>query len=396
MPDSSSAPAPARAPRLAAIDWLRGFVMMVMAVDHASAIFNPGRLAVDSIYAVGAFGAAGWEPGSPLPSAQFWTRWITHLCAPTFLFLSGTSLAMSVAGRQRRGIGAGEIDRHLVVRGLVLLVFEALWISLGPSAAAGRYVLVLQVLYAIGVSLMAMAWLRRLPTAWLVALPLAWFAAGEWITFAVAPPGEAAGPLAALLLAPGRMGLAAVAYPLLSWLAMMMLGWAFGQHLLAEREAGSGAMRIAAQCAWAGLAALALFAVLRGIDGYGNLGLHRDGPGLLQWLHVAKYPPSASFAALELGLMGLLLAALLRIEAKRAKAPHPLNPFLVLGRTALFFYVFHFAVLGVGAAATGLMGQGTLWQTWSAAAAAVVLLYPACLLYGRYKASHPGAFTQYL
>lgn len=394
MPDSSSAPA--RPPRLAAIDWLRGFVMMLMAVDHASAMFNPGRLAADSIYAVGAFGAGAWEPGSPLAPAQFWTRWITHLCAPTFLFLSGTSLAMSVAGRQRRGAGAVEIDRHLVARGLVLLVFEALWISLGPSAAAGRYVLVLQVLYAIGVSLIAMAGLRRLPTAWLVGLPLAWFAAGEWITFALAAPGETAGPLAVLLLAPGRVGIAFVAYPLLSWLAMMMLGWAFGQHLLAQREAGKGTARIAAQCAWAGLAALALFAVLRGLDGYGNLGLHRDGAGLVQWLHVAKYPPAASFAALELGLMGLLLAALLGYEARRAEAPHPLNPFLVLGRTALFFYVLHFAVLAVGAAATGLMGRGALWQTWAAAAAAVVLLYPACLAYGRYKARHPGGWTQYL
>lgn len=394
MPDSSSAAA--RPPRLAAIDWLRGFVMMVMAVDHASAIYNPGRLAVDSIYAVEALGAAGWQPGSPLPPAQFWTRWITHLCAPTFLFLSGTSLAMSVAGRRRRGVGDAAIDRHLVVRGLVLLGFEALWISLGRSAAAGHYVLVLQVLYAIGVSLMAMAWLRRLPTAWLVALPLLWFAAGEWITFVLAPPGEAAGPLAVLLLVPGRVGIAAVAYPLLSWLAMMMLGWAFGQHLLAQRSERGSARRIAAQCAWAGLVALAIFALLRGLDGYGNLGLYRDGADLVQWLHVAKYPPSAGFAALELGLMGLLLAALLRLEAGRASAPHPLNPFLVLGRTALFFYVLHFAVLGVGAAATGLMGRGALWQTWVAASAAVVLLYPACLWYGRYKARHPDGLTQYL
>ena len=382
--------------RIAAIDWLRGFVMVVMAVDHASAMFNAERLAIDSSYPVAAFGVAGWEPGTPLPAAQFFTRWITHLCAPTFLFLSGTSLAMSVAGRRRRGVPEGYIDRHLVARGFVLLGFEALWLSGMQGAALGRYVLVLQVLYAIGVALMAMALLRRLPTPWLVALPLLWFAGGEWLTRAVALPGETVGPLAALLVVPGRIGFAAVAYPLIPWLAMMMLGWAFGVYLLGLRERGLGAAHAARRCALAGLASLALFALLRGLDAYGNLGLLRDGPELVQWLHASKYPPSASFAALELGLMALLLAGLMRYEATSPGDPQPLNPFFVLGKTALFFYVLHFPLLGIAAAATGLLGQGGLPHVYAAATAVVVVLYPACLYYGRYKASHPGGLAQYL
>jgi uncharacterized membrane protein len=87
--------------RLVAIDWLRGFVMMVMAIDHASVVFNAGRTAIDSPYPIEAFFEPAWAPGTPLPAAQFFTRWITHLCAPTFLFLSGTSLALSTAGAQR-------------------------------------------------------------------------------------------------------------------------------------------------------------------------------------------------------------------------------------------------------------------------------------------------------
>src|SRR5215813_1527463 len=92
--------------RLLPVDWLRGLVMVLMTVDHASASFNAGRLFGDS--------AKTWVPWTPLPAAQFFTRWVTHLCAPTFLFLSGTSLALSTASRSARGIPPPAIDRHLV------------------------------------------------------------------------------------------------------------------------------------------------------------------------------------------------------------------------------------------------------------------------------------------
>src|SRR5207244_6145444 len=72
-----------RAERVRPLDWLRGMVMVLMAVDHASGTFNAGRLVTDS--------TALYEPGTPLPAAQFLTRWITHLCAPTFVFLAGAS-----------------------------------------------------------------------------------------------------------------------------------------------------------------------------------------------------------------------------------------------------------------------------------------------------------------
>ena len=76
------------AARLPALDWLRGIVMILMTVDHASGAFNAGRLMSDS--------AGMYHPGMPLPAAQFFTRWITHLCAPTFVFLAGAALALSV------------------------------------------------------------------------------------------------------------------------------------------------------------------------------------------------------------------------------------------------------------------------------------------------------------
>src|ERR1051325_7507735 len=102
--------------RLQAIDVMRGFVIALMAVDHSSGEFNAGRLIADGTFL--------FKPGMALPTAQFLTRWITHLCAPTFVFLAGTSLALSIARRERRGESAFGIDRHLITRGAVIAAFE--------------------------------------------------------------------------------------------------------------------------------------------------------------------------------------------------------------------------------------------------------------------------------
>ncbi|HEY3592579.1 MAG TPA: heparan-alpha-glucosaminide N-acetyltransferase domain-containing protein [Polyangiaceae bacterium] len=113
-------PAPALA-RLLPIDVMRGVVMVLMAVDHSSEAFNAGRLFTDAIFV--------YPPGTPLPAAQFFTRWITHLCAPTFLFLAGTGLAFTVRKEQTRNAKPFQIDEYLLWRGILIAGFEA-WISL--------------------------------------------------------------------------------------------------------------------------------------------------------------------------------------------------------------------------------------------------------------------------
>src|SRR6185369_14340722 len=102
--------APARAStRLAAIDWMRGLVMVLMVVDHASMAFDGTHNPLDSAMYPDAMTAA-------LPAAEFFTRWITHICAPTFVFLAGTALALSVERRIARGAPAWEIDRFILTR----------------------------------------------------------------------------------------------------------------------------------------------------------------------------------------------------------------------------------------------------------------------------------------
>jgi uncharacterized membrane protein len=371
------APAPAST-RLTALDHLRGLVMVLMTLDHASEEFNAGRLMAD--------GVALYTPGTPLPAVQFLTRWVTHLCAPTFVFLAGTALALSVARRRAAGDRDGTIDRFVVARGAFIAALDPLWMS-WVFVPGG---ILLQVLYAIGGGLAAMAALRRLAGRWLLALALVLVVGGEALTgLALAMGGGEPTLPAALLLTGGRFGRLIVGYPLLPWLAMMLLGWSFGRWL--QRAGPAAAPRLLFR---AGIGALLVFVAVRGLNGYGNMLLPREGGSLVQWLHVSKYPPSLSYVALELGLMALVLAALFRVERTQPGAlPRPL---LVLGQTALFYYLLHVHVLALAAWALGLQHRAGLVASYAAAAATLLLLYPLCVRYARYKRAHPEGWTRYV
>src|SRR5262245_24644116 len=140
--------------RVRAVDWLRGLVMVLMTIDHAGGRFDAGHLHGDR--------AQGWLPGTPLPPGEFLTRWITHLCAPTFVLLAGAALALST---DRRRDQPGQTS-FIVRRGLFILALDPLWMSLAFSQYR---TFVFQVLYAIGLSLVCMAFLRRLPSRVLLA-----------------------------------------------------------------------------------------------------------------------------------------------------------------------------------------------------------------------------------
>jgi uncharacterized membrane protein len=362
-------------PRLAAIDALRGLVMVLMTLDHASGAFNAGRLVADSPFS--------YTPGTALDPAQFFTRWVTHLCAPTFVFLAGLSLSISVARRRARGEPPGGQDRFLVTRGLFIAACDPLWMS-WAFGMEGR--VIFQVLYAIGMSFVAMAALRRLPRAALGALALATLLGHEVLAgLAMKLSGGHPGAAAVLLLTGGPLGKILVGYPLLPWLAIMALGYAAGGVV-----SSTPAERLSRRALGAGLLALAVFALVRGLDGYGNLRLYRDDGSLVQWLHVCKYPPSLSYTALELGLMGLWLSLFLRVPAL-CRGPLPL-----LGQTAFFFYLLHVHLLEGAAHALGLFHREGIGGTVLATALALAVLTPLCALYRRYKAAHPDGWARYV
>jgi len=365
--------------RIAAIDWMRGLVMVLMVIDHASMAYDANHLGEDSAMYPAIAGQA-------LPAAEFFTRWLTHICAPTFVFLAGVALALSVERRVAKGANAWEIDRSILTRGAIIALLDPTLVSLG----SGR--LTLQVLLAIGLAMMCMAPLRRLPSWALLALGFGWVAGGELVTdWFWNPPGSSS-PLAALFVATYGSAAMVIKYPLLPWLAMMVLGWVFGRHLL---QFNSGEARLSPKAVlWiAGGLALAVFAVVRWQAGSGDMFMHRTDDSWQQWLHVSKYPPSLTYTTLELGLLCVSLALLMTIEPIIGVRTN--GPLLVYGQTSMFFYLVHRLALEVPATYFGLRGVGGLATTYVVAAVLLLALYPACLGYRSFKAAHPDSFLKY-
>lgn len=377
MVDPVSGEATPRFARLVAFDWLRGLVMALMAIDHSSDAFNSGRLFTDS--------ALYYHPGQPLPAAQFLLRWVTHLCAPTFLFLAGVGLAFSIRKQRAQGQSELQIDRHLLIRGLLIAGFE-LWVGYFVMPP-GKYLF--QVLYAIGASYLFMIPLRRLGPRLSLGVAVTLL-----LTLEPCCRALAGGPVSiwkTVLFLPGNLPHLIVAYPALHWLALMLLGSGFGGLLLAHPQAGRA---LARKLLPAGIVLLGLFGVIRGLNAYGNQGLYRENGSLVQWLHVSKYPPGLSYVTLELGICFLLLAAASAYYAERT--PLPWNPLLVFGQTPLFFYLLHFPLLVKSAEWLGLEHRFGIGGALLGALAVCVVLYPVCRWYRSYKVAHPQALTRFV
>jgi multisubunit Na+/H+ antiporter MnhE subunit len=122
--------------------------------------------------------------------------------------------------------------------------------------------------------------------------------------------------------------------------------------------------------------------------------LFREGASILQWLHVSKYPPSLSFLSLELGLMFAMLAGLAAFFDRRP--PRKLNPVLVFGQTALFFYIVHVHLIAAAARWLGLTQSLSIGGTLVAALSAAVVLYPLCIGFGYLKGRHPRSILRYV
>ncbi len=360
--------------RIAAIDWMRGIVMILMALDHASGFFNDGRLFTDSILL--------YEPGTMLATDQFLTRWVTHLSAPTFVFLSGTAIAISAYQRRAQGMAQAQIDRDLLIRGAFIAMLDLILLSL----FAGK--MIIQVLYAIGISMMLMVLLRRLGSRVLFISAFAILLGGEALTlWLLAPNGDVPFWLA-LTLAPTFGESPTVLYPLIPWLAMMMLGWVLGEWIMTKQQ---DLAFISRQLMIGGVLSLACFVLVRYFDGYGNMFMTLEGNTLVQWLHVSKYPPSLAYTTLELGIMAVMLALLLRFEPLFGVRKN--GPVLVFGQTALFFYLAHFAVLG---SLSLVFSRGGLEQAYLVAIISLIILYPICRFYRTLKWRYPKSLLRFM
>jgi uncharacterized membrane protein len=385
--------AQAKRSRIVSVDALRGFVMLLMLVDHTRELFYY-HMQVSDPMALPA-----------TPPSLFFTRLTAHLCAPVFVLLTGLAASLYADSRNGdTGGGRAAASSFLLKRGLFLVALEVTVVNFAWSFDPTPAIVYLQVIWVIGLAMIALAALVHLPRIAVLVLGLAIVLGHNLldpITFAPDQPGYVAW---SMLHDRGFIDLpfgarARTSYPLLPWIGVIALGWSIGPWFARQVDRDVRRRRLMVT----GAAALALFAVLRAINGYGEPLLWQVGTTplatIMSVLNLTKYPPSADFILLTLGIGMLLLAAFERTSAR-------LNRVLVVfGSAPLFFYILHLFLLhGVnsltgavtGDAIKGLVSVPNVASIWLVAAAAAVPCWFACRWFGRFKRTHTGWWWRYL
>jgi len=394
---------PAR-PRLDSIDLLRGLVMVIMLLDHTRDFMHADALRFD---------ATDLTKTNVL---LFFTRWITHFCAPVFVFLAGTGAYLQLMrGKSRR-----ELSRFLLTRGLWLILLEFTVVRFGFTFNLDYSFLgVAQVIWAIGVSMIILAGLIYLPVSVIAAIGTGMIALHnifDGIRVVTPTPG-ALGKLWMLLHQQGPFPLSSrgpvlfVIYPLLPWIGVMAVGYAFGSIY---RREGARRRRILVGL---GLSLTALFIILRAINLYGDPAPWAKQPSALftalSFVNVTKYPPSLLFLLMTLGPAILLLAWFERARGGRAG-----RALITFGRVPLFYYLLQwFVAHGLAVLLTYLAGKSIaylfmnfpanftsappragfdLWVVYVFWAVGVLLLYPLCVWFSKVKQRRRDWWLSYL
>ena len=310
-------------PRLDSIDMLRGLVIALMVLDHTRDYFHVS--------------AYTFDPTDPTRT-HVWlylTRWVTHLCAPTFVFLAGVSVYLQAFN----GKDKPQLARFLLSRGVWLIVLEVTVVAFGLNFALPF--VFLQVIWAIGVSMILLAGVIFLPHA-TAAILGAVIVAGHQLLAPIVP--EQAGAFAPLWTLMFEVGPAPVvggfvAYPAIPWFGVMCLGYALGPVFVREPAQRNRTLLGLA------LGAIAVFLVLRAINVYGDQApwsVQASVPAsMMSFFNVSKYPPSLQYVLITLGVSLLCLLAFQRLRGLLARM------LLAYGRTPLFTYVLHIYVVHV-------------------------------------------------
>lgn len=365
--------------RLSSIDLLRGTVMVLMLLDHVRETFFLHLQMGDPV-----------DVATTSP-ALFVGRLLAHLCAPVFVFLTGLS-AWLYASRQPDGRRAA--SAFLFKRGLFLIVLELTLVNFAWTLELPPQTLYLQVIWAIGLSMLALSALLWLPRAALVALAVAIVAGHNLLDGIRLDAGHPLHTLWAVLhqrdwLQLGDAMRARTSYPVLPWVGVIALGWAIGPWF--ARDACPA--RRHGLLLRSGLGALGGFLVLRMANVYGDAAWTLQAETartLMAFFNVTKYPPSLQFVLLTLGI-GLLL---LRLYESPTLARR-LEPLAALGAAPMFFYLLHIYVLRLlylGAVALWGTNHGDLFGFDSVATlvaisvALTLLLQPPTAAFARLKA----------
>lgn len=378
--------------RVESIDLLRGTVMIIMALDHARDYFHGNAYIFDPTDLTKTSGAL------------FFTRWITHFCAPIFMFLSGVS-AHLYGGKN----GRKALSFFLMTRGLWLIFVELTIVSIGWTFNLHFTVYILQVIWAFGVSMLVLSALLGLSRKLLLTIALV-LIAGHNLLDGVHVAGDGAAAITWAFLHEQHFFsfppyMLAVGYPILPWIGLICLGYYLGQ-LYAPDQDPARRQKILRILGWS---AIGLFILLRASNLYGDPApwsvQHNTLFTVMSFLNVTKYPPSLLYVLMTIGPALLFLSVTERpLNALTAKLT-------VFGRVPMFYYLVHIyflhALAIIGAMLSGhLASDMTDLTTWVTANAklkgygfnlsmvyvvwigTVLLLYPLCKWFDGYKRSH--------
>jgi uncharacterized membrane protein len=323
--------------RIASIDVIRGAVMVLMAIDHVRVF-------------------AGQPPGGPT-AGIFFTRWVTHFCAPWFVFLAGTGAFL----RGRTLADTSALSRYLLTRGLLLVLLELTVIrfSWTFNLDYARFILA-GVIWMIGWCMVLMAGVVRLKTRTIGIIGVSVMALQQ--LFGLLPrtlPGGARQIVAIVWNfiypsgAPGLDGVS-ILYVIVPWIGVMAAGYAFGSILIREPAVRRR------WCLRVGLAATGLYVVFAVVMLL--IAPTDERPKLFMVLDPPKYPASQPFLLMTLGPV---LAALPLIENMRGRIADALATF---GRVPLFYYLLHIPLIHVAALAVNFLREGAVHQEWYATA----------------------------
>ena len=368
--------------RIVSIDVLRGLVMAVMALDHTRDFF----------------GTSGFNPRDVMEPTLFLTRWVTHFCAPTFIFLAGLSAFLYGRGRSTE-----ELSRFLLIRGLWLILIDLTLIKFGWRFEVDLYRLSAGVIFVIGASMVALAALIWLPRWAIAGVSLIMIAGHNLFDGVRAEELGGASWAWHLLHEPGLVPLGHgvnlyVLYPLIPWIGVMAAGYLLGPVMQVEERTRQRVLF------GLGAAVTLGFVVLRATNLYGDPAPWTPQQTLLStvlsFLNCEKYPPSLLYLMMTLGPALMLLAC---FEHARGAFARLLATF---GQVPFFYYVVHLYLIHALAVATTFAMTGVLTRTPTIGLGlpgiyfvwllVLVLLYPICRWFAELKERGSGWWWSYL
>jgi uncharacterized membrane protein len=378
--------------------------MIIMALDHTRDFFHSAAMSFSP------------EDLTQTTVVIFFTRWITHLCAPVFFFTTGLGAFFWLSRGHTESRTA-----FLVKRGLWLVLLEVTALRFATNFSLREGPVLLTILWALGWSMVALGFLSRLPMRLLAIGSVLVIVLHNLADRVTVQSLEAAGPLWSVLHQPGPVPLDGiqliVGYPLIPWIAVMVAGFCFGPVLSMEPQK---------RRAWMvrlGLGMIAAFLVLRAVNIYGDrFPWTTEVPDKtwLAFLRCTKYPPSLDFLLMTLGPAVLLLAWLDRLRFSSTGRSGK-NPLLVFGRVPLFYFLLHFLLIHLltipfayfryGKIAflvdplPSLGGSGELYPldygydlgvVYGVWILVVTMMYPLCLWFSRFKERHRNWWLSYI